>query len=227
MPYTFSTEEYADMVFVLCVCDGNARAAAAEYDRRYPNCRIPNPKSISSTFNTLRQTGSLPSVRIQYERNPQHELCEEENILDAVERIPRASTRRLARRFGVSQSMAWRTLHENGLHPYHLQQVQHLQPGDRALRLQFCNWLNGNRQLYRLIMFCDEAQFTRDGVNNSHNLHVWADNNPRATIESNFQHRFSVNVWCGVLYDQLIGPFILLHLGLDEGHCVPGKGTNT
>jgi len=45
-----------------------------------------------------------------------------------------------------------------------------------------------------------------------HNSHVWADENPHATVESNFQLRFSVNVWCAVLDDQLIGPFIL------EGH---------
>jgi len=58
-------------------------------------------------------------------------------------------------------------------------------------------------------MFTDEAQFNRDGVNNTHSSHVWADENPHATVESNFQQRFSVNVWCAVLDDQLIGPFIL------------------
>jgi len=63
--------------------------------------------------------------------------------------------------------------------------------------------------LHRYILFTDEAQFNRDGVNNTHNSHVWADENPHATVESNFQQRFSVNVWCAVLDDQLIGPFIL------------------
>ena len=58
-------------------------------------------------------------------------------------------------------------------------------------------------------MFTDEAQFNRDGVNNKHNSHVWGDENPHATVESNFQQRFSVNVWCAVLDDRLIGPFIL------------------
>ena len=38
---------------------------------------------------------------------------------------------------------------------------------------------------------------------------MWADENPHATVESNFQQRFSANVWCAVLDDQLIGPFIL------------------
>jgi len=90
--------------------------------------------------------------------------------------------------------------------------VQHLGPGDFAQRLESCKWLNGSHQLHRYILFIDEAQFNRNGVNNTHNSHVWADENPHANVESNFQLRFSVNVWCAVLDDQLIGPFIL------EGH---------
>jgi hypothetical protein len=175
MPQTFSTEEHAEMVFILggCdVCDGNATAASAEYRRQYPNRRILNPKTIQRTFNTLRETGSLPSVRIHSERDPEHQSVEEENILDTVQRSPHASTRHLARCCGVTQSMVWRTLNENRLHPYHLQKVQHLQPGDTARRLDFCNWLNENRHLYCYILFRDEAQFTRDGINNTH---VWAE----------------------------------------------------
>jgi len=38
---------------------------------------------------------------------------------------------------------------------------------------------------------------------------MWADENPHATVESNFQQRFIVNVWCAVLDDQLISPFNL------------------
>ena len=90
-----------------------------------------------------------------------------------------------------------------------------LRHGDFAERLEFCKWLNGSRQLHSYILFTDEAQFNRDGVNNTHNSHVWADKNPHATVESNFQLRFSVNVWCAVLDDQLIGPFIL------EGRATP------
>jgi hypothetical protein len=87
MPQTFSTEEYAEMVFILGgwdVCDSNATAASAEYRRQYPNRRILNPKTIQRTFNTLRETGSLPSVRIHGECDPERQSVEEENILDAV-----------------------------------------------------------------------------------------------------------------------------------------------
>jgi len=90
--------------------------------------------------------------------------------------------------------------------------VKHLGPGDFAERLEFCKLLNGSGDLHRYILFNDEAQFNGDSINNTHNSHVWADENHHATVESNFQLRFSVNVWCAVLDDQLIGPFIL------EGH---------
>ena len=95
------------------------------------------------------------------------------------------------------------------MNPYDVQRVQHLRPGDFAERLEFCKWLNGSRQLHRYILFTDETQFNRDGVNNTHNSHACADENPHATVESNCQLRFSVNVLCAVLDCQLIGPFIL------------------
>jgi len=66
--------------------------------------------------------------------------------------------------------------------------------------------------MIRNILFTGEAHFTRDGVNNTKNSHLWDRENPHGTVESNYQHRFSVNVWCGVIGDQLIGPYIFPHL---------------
>jgi len=42
MPFTFSFEEYADMIHAYGFCDGNSVLAIAEYQQRFPNCRIPN-----------------------------------------------------------------------------------------------------------------------------------------------------------------------------------------
>jgi len=52
------------------------------------------------------------------------------------------------------------------------------------------------------------AHFTRDGFNNTRNSHLWDRDNPHGTVESNYQHLFAINVWCGVIGDQLIGPYI-------------------
>jgi len=157
----------------------------------------------------LRDTGTLPSVCIAAERDVNEGVHEEEGIVQMVQSSPCASTQRIARCLRVPHTRVWRTLHAEGMYPYHVQRVQHLGPDDFAERLDFCKWLNGSRQLHRYILFTDKAQFSRDGVNNTHNSHVWADENPHATVESNFQLRFSVNVWCAVLDDQLIGLLIL------------------
>lgn len=103
---------------------------------------------------------------------------------------------------------AWRTLKDRGFHPYHLHKVQHLQQGDSARRLEFCNWLQDNSHLWQYILFTDEATFTRAGLHNTHNDHWWSKENPHKKVVKNFQHRFSVNVWCGIIGDQLIGPHI-------------------
>ncbi|EZA57144.1 hypothetical protein X777_01750, partial [Ooceraea biroi] len=60
-----------------------------------------------------------------------------------------------------------------------------------------------------MILWTDEATFTRRGIFNSHNSHVWAHNNPHTTRQRNFQHEFRCNVWMGMLHDRLIGPFFL------------------
>ena len=41
MPFTFAVAEYADMIYVYGFCDGNSVQAAAEYQQRFPNRRIP------------------------------------------------------------------------------------------------------------------------------------------------------------------------------------------
>jgi hypothetical protein len=43
---------------------------------------------------------------------------------------------------------------------------------------------------------------------NRHNSHWWSDRNPHAIVEGNFQNRFSLNVWCGVIGNQLTGPAV-------------------
>jgi hypothetical protein len=59
-------------------------------------------------------------------------------------------------------------------------------------------------ELLGVILFTDEASFTRDGVNNSRNVH----DNPHEKSVTKFQRRFSVNTWCGVLGNRLIGPVV-------------------
>jgi len=69
--------------------------------------------------------------------------------------------------------------------------------------LEFCRWINFNPHMILNILFTNEAHFTCDGASKTRNSHLWDRDNPHGTVESNFQHLFAINVWCGV-----IGPYI-------------------
>jgi hypothetical protein len=75
-------------------------------------------------------------------------------------------------------------------------------------RLELYRWINSNCHKIRKILFTDETPFTRDGVNNTRNSRLWDRDNPLGTVGSNHQRQFSVNMSCGVIGDQLIGPYI-------------------
>lgn len=211
--YTF--EEYADMVYVYGFCDGNAAEASREYQRRFPQRRHPTSKTFVTTFRRLREKGTV-SVSSDGRGAPvTHNEDDEENIIDQVLDDPSVSTRRIATRLDHSQMFVWRILKQEEMHPYHLQRVQCLNPGDHQQRLVFCRWmlnkLTENPDFFNFILWTDEAQFTRDGMNNFHNFHQWSVENPRGIRNSRFQNRFSVNIWGGIFNGQILNLQIINH----------------
>jgi hypothetical protein len=59
------------------------------------------------------------------------------------------------------------------------------------------------------VLFTDEATFNREGIFNFHYSHEWRRNNPHIIHEHGHQHRYSANVWAGIVLNQIIGPYIL------------------
>jgi len=119
MPFVFSHVEYCDMHFVYGFCNGNARAAVEEYQRRFSDRRIPSRGVFTRIHQTMRETGCLLSVAVWSEREVVRTINTRENILEMVQRRPHLSTHRMASRIGVSRMQVWRTLHEENLYPYH------------------------------------------------------------------------------------------------------------
>jgi hypothetical protein len=167
MPFVFSYVEYCDIHFAYGFCNGNARAAVEEYHRCFPDRRILSRGVFTRINQTLRDTGCLPSLAVQSEREVVQTINTHENILEMVQKSPHLSTRRMASRIGVSRMQVWRTLHEEDLYPYHDQRVQHLEPGDHAQRMELCHWITAHPELLSVNLFTEEASFTRDGINKS------------------------------------------------------------
>lgn len=69
--------------------------------------------------------------------------------------------------------------------------------------------MRNDPQFTTKVLFTDEAKFTRDGMFNMHNAHIWSTENPHAIVPRKAQHQFSVNSWCGILGDNLVGPYLI------------------
>jgi len=161
MPFTLSVAEYADMIYVYGFCDNNSVQAVAEYQQRFPNRRIPTWRVLTRVYQTLQDTSTLTGVRIATKRDVKEGFDKEKGIVQMAQSSPRASTRRTVRRLCVPHTRVWRTLHAEGMYPFHVQQVQHLRPGNFAERLEFYKSFNGSRELHRYSLFTDESQFNQ------------------------------------------------------------------
>ena len=194
---------------------GRSRLVVRLYRNRFPHRRVPSRTLFQRVHERLHETGTLLPRRI--ERGPQrpHRIINiEEEVLETVEEQPGISLRRLAQRFHVSHWTIWRTLREQLLYPYNVQRVQALRPADYPRRVAFCTWflrqVQQDADFPRYILATDEAGFTREGIFNYHNTHVWADENPHAIQPRHFQWQFAINLWASIVDDRLIGPFELL-----------------
>lgn len=210
----YSNSEMADIHFMYGCANGNAYQAQRLYAEAFPNRLLPSDKLFTKLHQRLREYGSF-SVRKSDAGRPRSVSTPEAevNVLQRIEENPGTSTRRLAAELNIDASLIWRILHEQQLYPFHIQRVQALTAPDYGSRMVFCRFMlrkvAENVNFAANILFTDEAIFTNNGVINFHNNHVWADENPHAVVQSRHQHRFSLNVWLGVLGDRLIGPAFL------------------
>jgi hypothetical protein len=210
----FTIAEYCDMHFLYGAAFGNASEARRLYSEYFPNRQCPSAKTFTAVHNRLHETGTVEVSMVDTGVGRSVRSVEfVENVLHRFEENPHLSTRAVSSEFHTSKNSVWRVLNEEGLYPYHLQKVHGLVPRDYPRRVDCSRWfmhkLVDNPDFLKSVLFTDEASFNQDGIFNTRNSHVWASENPHETKVFGKQHRFSVNVWAGVLGDNLIGPYIL------------------
>lgn len=209
----YTNAEMAAMHYVYGLADGNATEARRIYQERYPNRALPDSRTFSNIHRRLRETGSFKKGTSEGRPLSVRTLEIEEAVLQEIEEHPETSTRKIARTLNICHQIVWRILVDFLLYPYHILRVQALLPRDFPQRVNFCQWylqsIALNPQFESQILFTDEANFSRNAIQNFHNNHMWAEENPHTITETHFQHQFSVNVWAGIIGDYLIGPFFL------------------
>ncbi|KAJ4435786.1 hypothetical protein ANN_18405 [Periplaneta americana] len=179
--YEYSNQELAEIHFMYSKADGNAALARRLYQERYLQRQCPDQKTFVHLHYRLCEYGKFNSPGLGRGRPRSTTPEVQEEILEAVNMTPSISTRRVALQVSVPHTTVWRLLKEYQLYPYHLQRVQALSPADYPARVRFCQWFlqqcGVNPNFPALVLFTDEAQFTRDGITNFHNQHVWAYEN--------------------------------------------------
>ncbi|GFQ78161.1 uncharacterized protein TNCT_62331 [Trichonephila clavata] len=96
-----------------------------------------------------------------------------------------------------TKSTVHRLLRSERLYPFRYTTVQGLKPDDCQKRVAFCEWLlqqqNTDNGFISHILWTDEACFTREGVFNHHNSHMWSEVNPHAIRPQKHQERWCVS----------------------------------
>jgi len=117
------------------------------------------------------------------------------------------------RKIGIPQRTVARILKARKFHAYHITFTQHLNFNDYLLRVNFCEWgialqmIQQDENFFRYVPFSDEVTFSSNGTLNRHNCHYWSDENSHWFRSTNFQNRWSLMVWCGIVNGYLIGPY--------------------
>lgn len=198
------------MHYIYGLCDGNSAEAEREYAQRYPSRRHPGRRMIQNIHRLLCENGAFTSVS---ERALEYPVSTEEQVLYEIEQNSSLSTRRIGLRLNLPHASIWRILNRNLYHPFHRTPIQELSQVDKVTRKNFCRQMiklnEEDPTFLRKVLWTDESTFSKTGVFNYHNDHLWTLENPHSTRIASTQYQFKANVWAGIIGHELIGPTIL------------------
>jgi hypothetical protein len=132
-------------------------------------------------------------------------IAVERFILDLLQHSSVIGVWRRCIKVGESTSWVWWTMHDKGLCLYCLKCVHALQLDYYELCVPLDTFVSLDSSSHTV---SNEPQFSWDWSNNIWHFHMWSTIYSRGTIQKSF-FWFSVNVCYGLVWDLLIGPFIL------------------
>lgn len=207
----YSNEEAHDMLEIYFECGSNARAAERLWHERYPNrfshsynvfIRLSNRIKNEGIVQPHHNKGKKIRRRVRDDRSA--------DIVASTIIQPHDSLRRRERDSGVSKSTIIRIFQELKFHPYRMILHQALSDNDGQLRLEFCDWfLNQPDGFQRNILWSDESTFKSNAEVNTWNCRYWSEENPHWLREIDNQRIWKVNVWCGIIDNQIVGPIFI------------------
>lgn len=181
------------------------------FHEKFPNTPV-SKKALRRLLKKFNETGSVMNVKKpkkKYDQNDAATVLAIGSVLDN----PKLSLRNRAQTVDLSKSELHTIFKENKIIPFKPKIRHTLEPGDEERRLEFCLWIGEkyleNQRFHRFIFFTDESTFHTNGHVSSQNSRHWAYENPNYVINKGSQRYKKVNVWCGIFYDRIIGPYFI------------------
>lgn len=230
----FTKQERIYLIKCYGIGDVSYRYAIDLFHEKFPNTAV-SRQSLRKLVNKFNETGSVLDVKKpkkKYNEDDAATLLAINSIIDN----PKLSLRKRSQRLEVSKSHLQRIYMENKVRPFKPRFRHTLENGDEEKRLDFCLWVGENylvdRSFHRMIFFTDEATFCTNGHVSSQNSRYWAFENPNYVIHKRSQRYKKVNVWCGIFYDRIVGPYFIeenlnqhVYLDLLENFVLPFLNT--
>lgn len=203
-------EEANEMMLILGEVKSNYSEAARLWALRHPNGPYFSRMVFQRLLIRIRTEGILLPDHNKNKTIRRRVRDEQEApILASIIIDPKASIRRRCLDSGVGYGTIQRILKNSSVHPYRPSIHQQLIEVDRDCRKRFCQWNDSDDNFHHQILFTDECTFKSDGTINTWNNRYWSTINPHWLQQNDNQHIWKVNVWCGVIKDRTIGPFII------------------
>lgn len=208
----FSNEERRVICFLRIDEGLSFRKVARRFHQLFPHRPVPSPIGISKMVEKIRATGCVTnrpkSGRPRTATNEENEVM----VLGSVIMKTQQSLREIANETGNSMSSVRRILRRHKFHPYGVKLTQELRESDYGRRLDFCELMETftrDPNFLKRICFSDESTFHLTGYVNRHNCRYWCQENPNERREAHTQRPKKMNVWAGILGNEVIGPFFI------------------
>lgn len=195
MDLNYSGEQIFQLLCIHGECQNIVSRTCRTFNGRFPQLPKMTAKKFLKIKNNFFQNKYVQK-QVPHRQNEDDSIT----VLAYFNAYPERSIRAAANDLDIPYCRIQKVLKENKYHDFKFHSVQALFENDYLPRITFCEnfitKIQEDADFLKRVIWTDEAKFSEEGIFNRKNLHVWSDQNPHAIRKSNFQHKFSVNVFC-------------------------------
>lgn len=212
---TYTTDEKVKIVS--WYLGGNSYRKTSElFSVYFTNRPIPHASTVKRVIDKFLTTGCVNNGHKKIVENVPQNPDEDDLITDvlaAIEIDHNTSTREIAKARNTSHTHVHKILKKHEFFPYKYKHLHEIFPHDIEPRNHFCELMqdkcNTEPDFFKYVCFTDECTFTLNNHPNTQNYRYWATENPHVYVNTHTQYRQQVNVWAGILGNNIIGPFFI------------------